>query len=201
MYGDTDCTCVDSQIILYHLPDYTPTVLSKAKAAFSFAVNTSILYLSPDGVEEPETGRTASSIPTHVTQLAIGCRRKLVVFKWWDGEPQEPTVSIHHTPFLCGTNVIFAGNAFTTFTTRDSVFHTYNTMHRIFSLRILRIITQPVSSSTNRNSHSLTNDNFHSSWCAKRFNGIHVARSSYGLQTALTRDVKIERRQRDGSKG
>lgn len=69
-----------------------PTVLSNAKAAFSFGIHTSVQYVLPDGqVDQSLTGK--SSIPTLVTQLVIGCRRKAVIYTWKDGDAQEVKVS------------------------------------------------------------------------------------------------------------
>lgn len=80
-------------VTLYPLPTLSPpTPLSKAKGAFSFAVYTSVQHLLPDGrIEQPsdvEFGNT-KAIPTIVTHLVVGCRRKVVIYTWKDGEAQE----------------------------------------------------------------------------------------------------------------
>ncbi|KAA1467551.1 hypothetical protein DENSPDRAFT_832639 [Dentipellis sp. KUC8613] len=83
----------ESQVTLYPLPDVSsPTILAKAKAAFSFAVHTTVLHLLPNGnpltPSDAEFG-SSKSVPTMVTYLVVGCRRKLVVYSWRDGEAQE----------------------------------------------------------------------------------------------------------------
>ncbi|TFY63425.1 hypothetical protein EVG20_g6316 [Dentipellis fragilis] len=72
----------ESQVTLYPLPDVSsPTILVKAKAAFSFAVHTTVLHLLPDGSpltpSDAEFG-SSKSVPTMVTYLVVGCRRKVV---------------------------------------------------------------------------------------------------------------------------
>ncbi|KAJ6577458.1 hypothetical protein B0H19DRAFT_1120042 [Mycena capillaripes] len=78
----------ESTVTLFPLPTFSPaTPLLKAKAAFSFAIHTSVQHISP----EIPTGEfsKAASIPTLVTQLVVGCRRKVVIYCWKDGDPQE----------------------------------------------------------------------------------------------------------------
>ncbi|THH21289.1 hypothetical protein EW146_g228 [Bondarzewia mesenterica] len=82
----------ESQVTLYPLPELSPaTPLSKAKAAFSFAVHTSVQHLLPDGktIKSPdvEFGKT-TTVPSVITRLVVGCRRKLVIYSWKDGEAQ-----------------------------------------------------------------------------------------------------------------
>ncbi|KAJ7911467.1 hypothetical protein B0H13DRAFT_2660518 [Mycena leptocephala] len=102
----------ESTVTLYPLPTFSPaTPLLKAKAAFSFAIHSSIEYISP----EIPTGEFAkvSSIPTLVTLLVVGCRRKVVVYSWKDGEPQESKEApLPHSPriisFLDNNTACFA---------------------------------------------------------------------------------------------
>ncbi|KAJ7284535.1 hypothetical protein C8J57DRAFT_1669706 [Mycena rebaudengoi] len=77
----------ESTVTLYPLPTFSPaTPLLKAKAAFSFAIHSSIQHID----REPTEGFVkAASIPTIVTQLLVGCRRKVVIYCWKDGEAQE----------------------------------------------------------------------------------------------------------------
>ncbi|KAJ7220172.1 hypothetical protein GGX14DRAFT_585899 [Mycena pura] len=79
----------EATVTLFPLPTFSPpTPLLKAKAAFSFAIHTSIQHVAP---ELPAGDfMKASSIPTLVTQLVVGCRRKVVIHSWRDGEAQEP---------------------------------------------------------------------------------------------------------------
>ncbi|KAF7316900.1 Rab guanyl-nucleotide exchange factor [Mycena chlorophos] len=76
----------EAAVSLLPLPSFTPaTPLLKAKAAFSFAIHTSVQHIAPD----VPPGATATTIPTLITQLVVGCRRKVVVYSWKDGEAQE----------------------------------------------------------------------------------------------------------------
>ena len=81
----------ESQVTLFNLPDLsTPTPLPKAKSAFSFAVNTSVQHLYPDGkATRSEFSSPAIPVPTVMTYLVVGCQRKLVVYSWKDGEAQD----------------------------------------------------------------------------------------------------------------
>ncbi|XP_006455342.1 hypothetical protein AGABI2DRAFT_187742 [Agaricus bisporus var. bisporus H97] len=115
-------------VTLFPVPGFTPsTVLVKAKAAFSFGLHTTIQH-SPastsvgtgkdasniatppsatiglpgsmaDSFSHPNAGATTMSIPSVVTQLLVGCRRKVVVYTWKDGEAQEiKEALIPHSP-------------------------------------------------------------------------------------------------------
>ncbi|KAJ7116484.1 hypothetical protein C8R44DRAFT_209802 [Mycena epipterygia] len=80
----------ESTVSLFPLPTFSPiTPLLKAKAAFSFAIHTSIQHISPDSKVSTGDFLQASSIPTLVTQLVVGCQRKVVIYSWKDGEAQE----------------------------------------------------------------------------------------------------------------
>lgn len=79
---------VDATVTLFPIPDLQPpSPLSKAKAAFSFTIHTSVQHISP-----PEKSPTIP-VPTVVSYLVIACRRKLVIYSWKDGEPQEVQVT------------------------------------------------------------------------------------------------------------
>ncbi|KAG6916169.1 hypothetical protein DXG01_008142 [Tephrocybe rancida] len=70
-----------------------PTPLHKAKAAFSFAVYSSVQHIESDVKPDYSTGNEFAKpkpIPMLVTQLLVGCRRKVVIYSWRDGEAQEP---------------------------------------------------------------------------------------------------------------
>jgi len=67
----------------------------------SFATHVSVQMVDPNGTETERDDATTSksgrpvgqhAVPTVVTQLAIGCRKKVVVYGWKDGEPQEVKV-------------------------------------------------------------------------------------------------------------
>ncbi|KAL0577985.1 Vacuolar morphogenesis protein 6 [Marasmius crinis-equi] len=91
----------EATVTLFPLPGFTPpTILTNAKAAFSFAVHTCVQHLLPD--DPTEVGFTKSSkksIPTLVTRLVVGCRRKVVIYSWKDGDPQEvKEYALPHSP-------------------------------------------------------------------------------------------------------
>ncbi|KXN86467.1 Vam6/Vps39-like protein [Leucoagaricus sp. SymC.cos] len=82
-------------VTLFPLPGFAPpTPLAKAKAAFSFATPSSTTGI-PVSASIPkdsgtfDTAKAAISIPSVVTQLMVGCRRKVVIYTWKDGEAQE----------------------------------------------------------------------------------------------------------------
>ncbi|KAK1227448.1 Vacuolar morphogenesis protein 6 [Marasmius sp. AFHP31] len=91
----------EASVTLYPLPGLSPpTVLTNAKAAFSFAVHSCVQHLSPDGsVEVGFTKPSKKSIPTLVTRLVVGCRRKVVIYCWKDGDAQEvKEYALPHSP-------------------------------------------------------------------------------------------------------
>ncbi|KAG2140140.1 hypothetical protein DEU56DRAFT_798886 [Suillus clintonianus] len=100
---------------LYPLPSLVhPTPLTRAKGALSFAVHSSVHNLDPSDVQGGTNivGR-AGLIPTMVTQLIVGCRRKVVIYTWKDGEAQDIRETVlPHSPrvvvFLDSDNVCFA---------------------------------------------------------------------------------------------
>ena len=84
---------LEAAVTLFPLPSISsPTLLTKAKAAFSFAIHSSL----QQDVNPPQSGNSeftkSQAIPTLVTQLLVGCRRKVVLYSWKDGEPQEVKV-------------------------------------------------------------------------------------------------------------
>ncbi|KAG7089926.1 hypothetical protein E1B28_011558 [Marasmius oreades] len=91
----------ESTVTLYPLPGFSPpTVLSNAKAAFSFAIHTCVQHLLPDGSAEVAfTKSSKRSIPTLLTRLVVGCRRKVVIYSWKDGDAQEvKEYALPHSP-------------------------------------------------------------------------------------------------------
>ncbi|KAF7985633.1 hypothetical protein HWV62_2139 [Athelia sp. TMB] len=93
----------ESQLTLYPLPLFTPaTPLPKTKTAFSFATYSGVQYVLPNGREHlPSDGEfdQAKAVPTQFTQLAVGCRRKMIIYSWRDGEAQEVRESVlPHSP-------------------------------------------------------------------------------------------------------
>ncbi|EMD34098.1 hypothetical protein CERSUDRAFT_141580 [Gelatoporia subvermispora B] len=84
----------ESSVTLYPLPTFSPTTpLVKAKAAFSFAVHTWVIHVDEPVTKSPKLDETdfakAKPIPAIMTYLAVGCRRKMVIYSWQDGEPQD----------------------------------------------------------------------------------------------------------------
>ncbi|PPQ95740.1 hypothetical protein CVT26_015866, partial [Gymnopilus dilepis] len=83
----------DMTVTLYPLPSLSPpTPLLKAKAAFSFSIHSYIenaqVPTTPSASDNAESKRS-QPIPSLVTMLLVGCRRKAVIYSWKDGEPQE----------------------------------------------------------------------------------------------------------------
>lgn len=76
----------------------SPTPLVKAKAAFSFEIHSSLQHEQLD-VNPQQSGdsefKKSQAIPALVTQLLVGCRRKVVLYSWKDGEPQEVKVRFY----------------------------------------------------------------------------------------------------------
>ncbi|KIJ12775.1 hypothetical protein PAXINDRAFT_181469 [Paxillus involutus ATCC 200175] len=104
---------------LYPLPSLSPpTPLAKAKGALSFAIHSSV-HNAPNASDSSRPGGFDSAdadtipIPTMVTMLVVGCRRRVVVYTWRDGEAQEiKEALLPHSPramaFLDSSNVCFA---------------------------------------------------------------------------------------------
>lgn len=93
---------LDSLLTLYPLPDLVPpTPLPSTRTAFSFAVDTTVQHVSSDGkfesFDDVASEAKGKGVPTVVTYLVVGCRRKLVVYSWRDGEPQDVKVCQYHT--------------------------------------------------------------------------------------------------------
>ena len=88
-------------VTLYPIPELQPqSPLSKAKAAFSFTIHTSVQHISPPGKS------STIPVPTVVSYLVVACRRKLVIYSWKDGEPQDVQVrflmlTLHSELKLC----------------------------------------------------------------------------------------------------
>ena len=110
------CCAADSTVTLYPLPTFSPpTPLPKAKPAMSFAINTTVER------EEDDKGSKASGVPVVVTRLVVGCRRKVAVYSWKDGEPQEARVSLSAHICHINTNAFYVGSCPPTFTTKSGL--------------------------------------------------------------------------------
>lgn len=95
---DRSWLCLDAVITLYPVPHYAPpTPLPKTKSAMSFAVHSAVEYeySEPPRAASPSSdGKTAKAggVPSVVTYLAAGCRRKIVIYSWKDGDVQDVIV-------------------------------------------------------------------------------------------------------------
>ncbi|KAI0324590.1 hypothetical protein GY45DRAFT_1331365 [Cubamyces sp. BRFM 1775] len=92
----------EAQVTLFPYPTYSPpTPLAKTKGALCFAVHVGVEYSTPDvsGLSTPGTPGKGKGVPAAVTKLAVGCRRKIVLYSWKDGDPQEPQeFTLAHSP-------------------------------------------------------------------------------------------------------
>ncbi|KDN50624.1 hypothetical protein RSAG8_01122, partial [Rhizoctonia solani AG-8 WAC10335] len=90
----------DSVVTLFPLATLsTPTVLTQTRNASVFALDTSIQYELADGSYATAAQSGSKGIATVVTVLAVGCKRKVVVFRWHDGEAQPvKELALDHTP-------------------------------------------------------------------------------------------------------
>ncbi|KAJ7760728.1 hypothetical protein DFH07DRAFT_430267 [Mycena maculata] len=120
----------ESTVTLFPLPTFAPpTPLLKAKGAFSFGIHSSIQHIpSENQTTTGEFSRT-SSIPTLVTQLVVGCRRKVVIYFWKDGEAQESKEApLPHSPRVIA------------FLDKDTICFAYSpTEHAIFSIPTMSV--------------------------------------------------------------
>ncbi|KAG6884985.1 hypothetical protein C0993_006817 [Termitomyces sp. T159_Od127] len=88
----------------------------KAKAAFSFSVHSSVQDIEPEVKFDSSISDDfvkPKPLPMLVTQLLVGCRRKVVIYSWRDGEAQEvKEAPLPHSArivsFLDYDNVCFA---------------------------------------------------------------------------------------------
>ncbi|KAI0370322.1 hypothetical protein BV20DRAFT_1121321 [Pilatotrama ljubarskyi] len=92
----------EAQVTLFPYPTYSPPApLVKTKGALCFALHTAVEYLTP-GTTVPSTPGTpgkGKGVPAVVTRLAVGCRRKIVLYSWRDGEPQDvQEFTLAHSP-------------------------------------------------------------------------------------------------------
>ena len=86
-------TFADSVVTLYPLPSLSPpTVLAPTRNASVFALDTSVQYELADGSLATPAQSGSKGIATVVTVLVVGCKRKIVVYRWHDGDPQPVKV-------------------------------------------------------------------------------------------------------------
>ncbi|KAJ3775239.1 hypothetical protein FB446DRAFT_417887 [Lentinula raphanica] len=111
-------------VTLFPLPSFSPpTVLSAAKAAFSFGIH-SYISRTESEIQGQDEFTKPTSIPVLMTYLLVGCRRKVVIYSWKDGEAQElRELPLPHSPRII------------TFVDNDLVCFAYSaTEYAIFSL-------------------------------------------------------------------
>ncbi|KAF8626612.1 hypothetical protein AX17_006530 [Amanita inopinata Kibby_2008] len=107
----------EATVTLFPLPTFSPpTPLVKAKTALSFAVYSTFRRLESAGESGGEQGPGKIPVPTLVTLLLVGCRRKVVLYSWQDGEAQDvKEVPLPHSPrvitFLDHETACFAYSA------------------------------------------------------------------------------------------
>ncbi|KIY68727.1 hypothetical protein CYLTODRAFT_436489 [Cylindrobasidium torrendii FP15055 ss-10] len=98
-------------VTLHSIPAFTnPTPLTQAKAAFSFTVFSHVQHIPKEGTFDNPDART---IPTLITYLVVGCRRKVVIYTWKDGEAQDvKEAPLPHSPrtitFMSSDKLCFA---------------------------------------------------------------------------------------------
>lgn len=96
---------LESLVTLYPLPGLqSPSPLTRAKAAFSFALHTYVQHILPDGQS------AGPATPTVVSYLIAGCRRKVVIYTWKDGEPQEVQVCYVSCLVECTSINLYVGS-------------------------------------------------------------------------------------------
>jgi hypothetical protein len=94
--------------------------LLKTKSAFSFGIHSSVQHLTADGKTVPEGDfAKVKPIPTLITTLVVGCRRRVVVYSWKDGEAQDVKVRLI-TPRFFGTLIAILKQGSTTTAFRKS---------------------------------------------------------------------------------
>lgn len=92
---------LDSTVTLYPLPTLEPaTPLAQAKAAFSFTIHSYVEHTSdhPPATFSESEGSDTKDIPSLVTKLIVGCRRKVVIYTWKDGDSLDVKVNKVCTP-------------------------------------------------------------------------------------------------------
>ncbi|KAF5392213.1 hypothetical protein D9757_001433 [Collybiopsis confluens] len=89
----------ESTVTLFPLPSFAPpTVLTDAKAAFSFRIH-SFTSQTESALQGQDEFTKPTSIPVLTTYLLVGCRRKIVIYSWKDGDAQDPKeYPLPHSP-------------------------------------------------------------------------------------------------------
>ncbi len=90
----------------------------KTKGALCFALHTGVEYLDADTTVAATPGTpgkgkgVGKGVPALVTRLAVGCRRKIVLYSWKDGEPQDVQVRqlVAHGAHNLKDEVLYVGS-------------------------------------------------------------------------------------------
>jgi hypothetical protein len=86
-------TLEDAAVFLHPLPALTPTqTIPDSKGALCFAINTTVEYTNEDGTTTSVKDPAKKQVPAVITMLAIGCKRRILLCSWKDGEPQPSKV-------------------------------------------------------------------------------------------------------------
>jgi hypothetical protein len=129
----------EATVTLYPTPSFAPPKpLLKAKTAFSFAVSSTARRLVPTGDgndNKAESETKAESTPTVFTRLLVGCRRKVVLYSWKDGKPQEARVRIFVMSSLRNDVDLDQGSTPPPFTTRRHFSRPRHCMFRVLCHR------------------------------------------------------------------
>ncbi|CAG7849163.1 SubName: Full=Related to Vam6/Vps39-like protein involved in vacuolar morphogenesis {ECO:0000313/EMBL:CCA68795.1} [Serendipita indica DSM 11827] len=74
--------------------------LQETRGALCFALDTSVTYTNPDGTTTMTKDPSIKQVPAVTTLLAVGCKRKIVIYVWKDGQLQTPPkeVPLPHSP-------------------------------------------------------------------------------------------------------
>ena len=133
----------EAAVTLYPSPTLAPPApLLKTKTALSFAISSTTFPSVPTGegnANEAESG-TAQSIPTSTTRLLVGCRRKVVLYSWKDGQRHEAKVRIHSMLTLRDDVDLDQGSISPAFSTRC---HLSRPRHCVFRLHCHRPCSVP----------------------------------------------------------
>jgi hypothetical protein len=81
---------VESTVTLHPLPTLTPPKVLETRGALCFSFDTSVIYTNEDGSTTTTKDSSIKQTASVITLLAIGCRRRIVIYSWKDGEPQTP---------------------------------------------------------------------------------------------------------------
>jgi hypothetical protein len=72
----------------------------ETRGALCFSLDTSILYTNEDGCTTTVKDPSMKQTPTVITLLAVGCKRRIIIYSWKDGQPQGPAkeLALPHSP-------------------------------------------------------------------------------------------------------